>query len=356
MKTNEKKNTSAKKKLLPAVAMLTTSAVMLSTATYAWFTMNKTAEVNGLEMAATAGGGLEISLGNIGDDGKLDGKITAPLMNDKSWKSTVKLGEYYGNIGKIMPASSVEGNKLFYASDGDITAGGKVVENSATIKQTTGENAVKLVVNAQYNKSGETTKVVKDEDQKGYYVDIPMWIRTTYKNATTVKCEVTVSDAETTIDGATDGSELQKAVRVAVIPLDNTNIASDSKTNSMTITTAPEYTVKGNTNVFGLTFDSYNKDTTSEKAISAVKETGAEYTNVLSAITTNITTINAGETAHDDTADIFTLAAASANSYSVESFVVRVWLEGESIYCNDANAAQDWNIQLNFTTDDSTGA
>lgn len=42
MKTNEKKNTSAKKKLIPAVAMLTTSAVMLSTATYAWFTLSKT--------------------------------------------------------------------------------------------------------------------------------------------------------------------------------------------------------------------------------------------------------------------------------------------------------------------------
>ena len=41
MKTNEKKNTSAKKKLIPAVAMLTTSAVMLSTATYAWFTMSR---------------------------------------------------------------------------------------------------------------------------------------------------------------------------------------------------------------------------------------------------------------------------------------------------------------------------
>lgn len=48
MKTNEKKNTSAKKKLIPAVAMLTTSAVMLSTATYAWFTLNREVEVKGL--------------------------------------------------------------------------------------------------------------------------------------------------------------------------------------------------------------------------------------------------------------------------------------------------------------------
>lgn len=63
MKTNEKKNTSAKKKLIPAVAMLTTSAVMLSTATYAWFTLNKEVEVTGLQMSATASDALEISLG-----------------------------------------------------------------------------------------------------------------------------------------------------------------------------------------------------------------------------------------------------------------------------------------------------
>ena len=65
MKTNEKKNTSAKKKLIPAVAMLTTSAVMLSTATYAWFTLNKEVEVTGLQMSATASDALEISLGEV---------------------------------------------------------------------------------------------------------------------------------------------------------------------------------------------------------------------------------------------------------------------------------------------------
>ena len=63
MKTNEKKNTSAKKKLIPAVAMLTTSAVMLSTATYAWFTMSREVEVTGIKLTATTPQTIEISLG-----------------------------------------------------------------------------------------------------------------------------------------------------------------------------------------------------------------------------------------------------------------------------------------------------
>ena len=62
MKTNEKKNTSAKKKLIPAVAMLTTSAVMLSTATYAWFTMSREVEVTGIKLTATTPQTIEISL------------------------------------------------------------------------------------------------------------------------------------------------------------------------------------------------------------------------------------------------------------------------------------------------------
>ena len=52
MKNNEKQ-TSAKKKLIPAVSMLTASAVMLTTATYAWFTLNKEVQVSGLKMQAT---------------------------------------------------------------------------------------------------------------------------------------------------------------------------------------------------------------------------------------------------------------------------------------------------------------
>lgn len=111
MKTNEKKNTSAKKKLIPAVAMLTTSAVMLSTATYAWFTLSKTAEVTGLNLAATAGGSLEISLGQV-DNGVLSSSDLTPTADNISWVSTVDIGQYYEKVGKLKPASTVDGNSL----------------------------------------------------------------------------------------------------------------------------------------------------------------------------------------------------------------------------------------------------
>lgn len=57
---NKKKN-SASKKLFSAVAMLTCSAVMLSTATYAWFTMNKVVEVTNMQVRAKTEEGLLIN-------------------------------------------------------------------------------------------------------------------------------------------------------------------------------------------------------------------------------------------------------------------------------------------------------
>jgi len=50
-----------KKKLISAIAMLTVSAVTLSTATYAWFTMNKTVSVTNMQVKAKADQGLLIN-------------------------------------------------------------------------------------------------------------------------------------------------------------------------------------------------------------------------------------------------------------------------------------------------------
>lgn len=52
---------SVKKKILASASMLTVSAIMLSSATYAWFTMNKEVSVNGMSVKATAENGLVIA-------------------------------------------------------------------------------------------------------------------------------------------------------------------------------------------------------------------------------------------------------------------------------------------------------
>ena len=356
MKTNEKKNTSAKKKLIPAVAMLTTSAVMLSTATYAWFTLSKTAEVTVLKMTATAGGNLEISLGQFGDNkipvanGIDTSLVSTPSMTNDSWTSKVAISDYYKSIGYIKPASSNTALSLWAPSDNDIYAGGTKVKEDTIVSAVT--ESVKLELKTA---ASDVLKQDKTTESEGYYVDIPMWIRSTSSSDQTVKCYVTITDNEVTeTNTATTNNELEKAVRVAVIPLNTANdksTAKDAKSDLAIDKSANRTLIAGGkASVFATDWNYYTGDT-KPMAVSKVTGEGTTYSQTLAEF--GFTKADAKEDVptKDSTtgySDVFTLAKAKKNNYSVEGFVVRVWLEGESKYCNDATAAQDWNVQLNF--------
>lgn len=131
------KKTNAKKKLIPAAAMLAISAAMLSTATYAWFTMSKDVSVQGLRVQATAADGLVISgdaksnwktVWNVGmeggvqlcptsTDGAADPKwVTASSRDmDDADKNTPISG--YTDISLTYTNTGVDGN-VFAADEG----------------------------------------------------------------------------------------------------------------------------------------------------------------------------------------------------------------------------------------------
>ena len=351
MKTNEKKNTSAKKKLIPAVAMLTTSAVMLSTATYAWFTLSKTAEVTGLKMTATTGGSLEISLGELDNNiPKANGSdttlVSTPTMTNDSWTSKVAISDYYKSVGYIKPASSNTALSLWAPKQDDIYAGGTKVKNATTV--TAAETPVKLELKTE---ASDTLTQDKTDSSQGYYVDIPMWIRSTSSSDQTVKCYVTITDNQVTeTNTATTANDLEKAVRVAVIPLNTANdgsTATEAKSELNIDKSATRVATADGASVFATDWKYYSTGTSKPQAVS---KTGNTYSSTLAEL--GFKQADAKETTPTDQitgySDVFTLAKAEKNNYSVEGFVVRVWLEGESQYCNDATAAQDWNVQLNF--------
>lgn len=354
MKTNERQ-TSAKKKLIPAVAMLTASAVMLTTATYAWFTMNKNAKVTGLNMTATAGGSIEISLGELEGSLPKGGAISAPTMNNISWKNVIDVSDYYSQINKIKPASSIDGNNLFFVDDANVFAGGTAVNDKTKITQTTTGNEVNLKVRATGDDTG--LKTVENASSDDYrYIDVPVWIRTTKHENQEVKCDVIITDPNN--ETPVKGSELTKAVRVVVIPLGTDTDATDADV-APTITKAASYTGNGTISEFSLDQTTYSVNDTKGKAIESAKaaETGT-YAEHLGEVKYDHTkALDKLDTTDPDTATtktIFTLEGIDGdNQYSVQAFVVRVWLEGESTSCKDANASQDWNIQLNFTGDNA---
>jgi hypothetical protein len=59
------KKSMKKRSLLSAVAMLVVSAIVLTSATYAWFSMSNSARVENLDVRVAAQSGLELSLNNV---------------------------------------------------------------------------------------------------------------------------------------------------------------------------------------------------------------------------------------------------------------------------------------------------
>lgn len=317
MKTNEKKNTSAKKKLIPAVAMLTTSAVMLSTATYAWFTMSREVEVTGIKLTATTPQTIEISLGQATTSNTLTHGVEATAPNsDDMWTHTAATGSVYQDFGKIIPVSSVDGFNMFYTE--------KATENGKKVSDvpnpfTKAETAVGWEFK-EGGKSAETGAVVNaaENDGSGYYLDIPVWFRTTSTDAVTLGLEVEIKNSS---DDDTK-SVLYKAARVAILP-----------------------ETKSAQKVFSETGAKYYKD---GKAVATAGATlAASYGDVSAA--TEATVTGGKVTNPDATTQVATVTASTGTGYGgAVKYYIRVWLEGEDEACWNANAGQDFVINLKF--------
>lgn len=317
MKTNEKKNTSAKKKLIPAVAMLTTSAVMLSTATYAWFTMSREVEVTGIKLTATTPQTIEISLGQATTSNTLTHGVEATAPNsDDMWTHTAATGSVYQDFGKLIPVSSVDGFNMFYTE--------KATENGKKVSYvpnpfTKAETAVGWEFK-EGGKSAETGAVVNaaENDGSGNYLDIPVWFRTTSTDAVTLGLEVEIKNSS---DDDTK-SVLYKAARVAILP-----------------------ETKSAQKVFSETGAKYYKD---GKAVATAGATlAASYGDVSAA--TEATVTGGKVTNPDATTQVATVTASTGTGYGgAVKYYIRVWLEGEDEACWNANAGQDFVINLKF--------
>lgn len=439
MKANTK-NSSAKKKLIPAVGMLTISAVMLASSTYAWFTMSREVEVTGINMTATVPEDLQISLGAIykadntaiateSDNLSLanstgtiygsDGTAAAP-QNSWDWSNSADISKYY-EFGKIMPASSTDGATIYYTADA--TGTGRTVNavakyfaaNSAldafqsggTAKATAGQDVARTSLHAITAKdgaakaSGDTWKTATyakatswdDTNDDGYYVDIPVWLRSSATEDINIKVAGYVLPGSTKEGGSTETElELYKSVRVAILNGDANGIKSGTsyatvtagsvtttnnilplvdawdKTNSTHTGTgdAAKYTaITGISNPFVATTDNpsildsgiYIERTAEPEGLWGVKELKA-YTDT-DATNDKTGHIQAGDngatydkyTAYDGSTAIATVKAnTTSDDYGeMKKLIIRVWLDGEDEECWNDNAGQDWAISLKFS-------
>ncbi|MBE6877224.1 MAG: hypothetical protein E7496_11005, partial [Ruminococcus sp.] len=252
---NTKNKSTAKRKLVPAVGMLLASAMALSSSTYAWFTMSREVEVTGIKLTATVPENIEISLGYDQHTGNhLAQAATQPAAYDgynasngwlqlvkapensvdsQDWSNSVAFCNFY-DVGKLLPASSTDGVSIFYT--GNAVNTGENVSDTSTFTLANNFTDKKLAQTTTLLKNegatyyaGAFTSSAFDPDKAktGYYVDFPIWIRTSSDSEINLVVDATISD------GDTASETLYRAARVAILNADGTVVTS---TNEVTAT------------------------------------------------------------------------------------------------------------------------
>jgi hypothetical protein len=407
-KQNNEKKSNARRKLIPAIGMLTVSAMMLSSATYAWFTMSREVEVQNIQMTATVPEDIQISLGQIGTNattaataqsGKSlasssgvlmegstnstasDGLVHAPV-NDWDWSNTADISAYY-QFGKLIPASSTNGANIFFTPDADGV--GKTVKNDAayikangttvggagaaesgtahgngTFKTTlyafTDENDTWADYDADEAPTGYKQSVSWNNTYSdGYYVDIPVWFRTSSTAGAALKVEAYVIPDDDSIRENDAGEALYRAVRVAVLsPASQAGSGSVTPTGLLPVadgwedmTTAAYGQIADSPFAGTSVNDWYGGDADDDVAVKA--EGTLDGTRFDDAIYGPVTE-------YDPTNTVITLAAGEGTDYGdAVKAVIRVWLEGEDLDCWNDTAGQNWAINLKFVNGAVTG-
>ena len=136
----EKSYSSTRKKLTAAIAMLLIAALMVVTATYAWFTLSTSPEVTGITTTVGANGNLEIALGSTDNWGNPTlissavGDSNLPIFQKNlTWGNIVDLSaaDYHLNDIILNPARlNIAGGKIgasplltpIYGNDGRVAS------------------------------------------------------------------------------------------------------------------------------------------------------------------------------------------------------------------------------------------
>ena len=340
------KKNSPMRKLVAAILLLTISASCLFGSTYAWFTMNKEVEVEGMVVRTKVGDNLLISTTNM------DADYTSLTLN-QSRKALLE------------PVSSINGaTETFYYTT-NAKANGDAVEDlytkydetetayngssaphgyTANADAKAGKNSYMNAFNTAY---GQTVNTSDDFGIAYGYVDYTFYIKATSSAANQKvvmsECDLsyTVNNADAALSTTGDVGKVggpDRAWRVAVFADDIT-------------ATAPG-TGAVNTEYPGST--SFITDAGKQKGLIALAN--AENQTANKAVTS--TSSAAGDVVNNASVNgvvIGTIAQSGATAYY--KVVVRLWLEGEDKTCTSetyAKLTDSYKLDMEYKIVDST--
>ena len=294
------KKTNAKKKLLPAIGMLAISAAMLSSATFAWFTMNKDVSVTSMQVKAVA------------EDGLLVNEVAT--ASDTNWDDEATAAQNAASAVLLHPASTADGTTWYHAEStkantaAAATAGTKstdLVDDYTTLTGLTAITNMSASASAGTNAFRETMGLSSTADA-GYYVHYTYYLKSSSGSTVTLDGStkyLNIKKVEATLPETQASEALNPSLRVGI------------KLNSEFYIYAP---------VNGYTTKYYVNAATEDNATQPI----------------------AGNTVTKT--DLATLPANGSNGTPVE---VYIWYEGEDAGCKSDNAratALD-NIQVDIT-------
>ena len=403
---------------------------------YAWFTMSREVEVSNIQMTATVPEDIQISLGQIGvigstsitastkesDASLANGKgvlmatddvVVPPSTNDWDWSNIADISEYY-QFGKMIPASSTTGEDIFFTPDANgvgktIATGARFYmaadnltaktqsdvgasANGTTSLATTAHVITSKsggYVNDTWNTATYATSVGWDNTQDdGYYIDIPVWFRTSSKDGAKLSVQAYVKPKTTTQEaGDTNDEALYRAVRVAIIDVgDYDNGYATSGTTKGLIPVADGWTLGTGGTAGTLDTTPFAMSSPNDSILNWYGRTVADGSSAATALTATtgsandakaaVSALGTGTNATVPTYDkatvynaiynatsnannqVITLAGPSVSNGSKTSnygvahkAVIRIWLEGEDPDCWNETAGQDWSINLKFNNE-----
>ncbi|MBR1534877.1 MAG: hypothetical protein IJ639_10950 [Ruminococcus sp.] len=215
-KTNNK---SAKRKLIPAIAMLTCSAVMLSTATYAWFTMNKTVSVTNMQVKATAEEGLLVNEVATYNSETWDEEATANQPTGVTainlYPTSTKNGTAWVHANS-KKSNNAAGATAANAKSENLTADGYTVLTLAADQKIGATEGSQAEINAYYvDGDGDNGY---DAEERQYYAKYTYYLKSS--SDTTLSLGTTAGSYNLgilpTATGTSGSEKLDKALRVGV--------------------------------------------------------------------------------------------------------------------------------------------
>ena len=296
-------------KLIPAIVLLLVSAIMMSTATYAWFSMNNKVTVTGMEVKTKVSSNLLIANDTAGATSKKDESAFTNTLSQE-----IK--------GILEPVSTENAVNFFYTVDAKADGSkNQSVDSSALIAYDPSAAAVDSAAymdafsEAYSVTPSSANTLISGKDRAVAYVEYSFQLKATNTNSTVQY--INLKKLELTYAG---GAETSTAHRVAIFFED--------------ITTGSSATAPADGDKKGI----YNVTSSANFNDQVVSATDA-YSSDASLYATNSQLIEVPQ-----------------NSVKYYKVTVRLWLEGQDTTCNNDTfmALNDkWTLDIELSLDDT---